>query len=183
MRTFAGHQGHSEWVKKTRAGIISDCSPSYHTLHLLFFYFSLRDERPFILRGKVLATLQEWQMHLFLPWPKNKGWEKSEVEKILSSGRRSYLLTFCASSTCDCKPFILSFCAHGHVGMCGACLYVFASLVWLLGWALAKADVCFRWVNNFHPNLSQITIFTQTFLKSHSSSTTSKLSLLVSFGA
>ena len=56
MRTFAGHQGHSEWVKKTRAGIISDCSPSYHTLHLLFFYFSLRDERPFILRGKVLAT-------------------------------------------------------------------------------------------------------------------------------
>ena len=56
MRTFAGHQGHSEWVKKTRAGIISDCSLSYHTLHLLFFYFSLRDERPFILRGKVLAT-------------------------------------------------------------------------------------------------------------------------------
>ena len=157
MRTFAGHQGHSEWVKKTRAGIISDCSPSYHTLHLLFFYFSLRDERPFILRGKVLATLQEWQMHLFLPWPKNKGWEKSEVEKILSSGRRSYPLSFCASSTYDCGTFV--FWAFVHMGMwaCAArvCMY-------LLLWFGCLAE---RWQRLTCASAGW-TIFTPIFLKS-----------------
>ena len=159
VRTFAGHQGHSQWVKKPRPGIIWDCYSSYHLRPpALLLLFAERGGLKLLKGSKVSAKyweetllfyLQKLSVCKLLPFlGKQRTLRKGTLAKadVCFRWLHNFLLSrkmFRLDTMCVCKCVLTRVCVCTLLCIC-VCVSVLLCFGVLVCWTLAKADVCFR---------------------------------------